>query len=78
MLLVLALFWHGGGKDGKVQCVRKANTGEATVCVWFVLTSQVKQVSSDGKQFDSNSCASSSNNLKNIIIIVSNTSNTKS
>lgn len=46
MLLVPALFWHGGGTDRKVQwqCVRKANKGEATVC------SQAKQVSSDSKQ----------------------------
>lgn len=43
MLLVPALFWRGGGKDRKVQwqCVRKANTGEATACVWFLLTSQI-------------------------------------
>lgn len=43
MLLVPALFWRGGGGDGKVlwQCVRKASTGEATVCVCFLLTSQI-------------------------------------
>lgn len=72
MLLVPALFWHGSGKDRKVQwqCVREVSTGETTVCVWFVLTSQVKQVSSDGKQFNCHSWASSSNNLTNINIIL--------
>lgn len=75
MLLVSALFWHAGVKDRKLQwqCVRKANTGEATVCVWFVLTSQVKQVSSDGKQFDSNHRASNSCNM-NIYIYMYNSS----
>lgn len=44
MLLVPFLFWHEGGKDREVQwqCVSKAYAGDATVCIWFELTSQVK------------------------------------
>lgn len=66
MLLVPALFWRWGGKDRKVQWqrVRKANKGEATVCLWFALMSQVKQVSSNGKQFESSSLAGSSSHLE--------------
>lgn len=43
MLLVPALFCHGDGKDREVlwQSVRNADTGDATVCVWFSLTSHI-------------------------------------
>lgn len=65
MFLVPALFSYGDTKRQiSAVCAGKANTGGATVCVWFM--PHAKQ---DGKLFDSNSCASSSINMKNKTLI---------